>query len=139
LDYYIHHYCTSSLFALCAGKMQVDGTFGVSAAVAEMLIQSHEGYIHLLPALPEAWESGEVKGLRARGGFVMDMAWDSGALQTAVIRAEKGGLCRIRASRPVRVFQNGVETACSRTPDGLAEWETHLNDMYQIVPEGASR
>jgi alpha-L-fucosidase 2 len=61
-----------------------------------MLIQSHEGDIHLLPALPAAWPTGQVKGLRARGGYEVDMAWKSGRLESAVIRAKFSGSCRIR-------------------------------------------
>jgi alpha-L-fucosidase 2 len=100
---------------LCAHPpFQIDGNFGVTSGIAEMLLQSHEDFIHLLPALPATWRDGFVEGLCARGGLRVDMSWTEGRLENVRLVSMSGGPCRIR--------YNGQESEVSLQAKKSFEW-----------------
>jgi alpha-L-fucosidase 2 len=105
---------------------QIDGNFGATAGIVEMLAQSHAGDVHLLPALPAAWPSGRVRGLRLRGGFELDLEWRAGAVARGAIRSRLGGVCRLRSAVPVT-----VSGAASRPADG-----PNPNPFYRVHEPG---
>jgi alpha-L-fucosidase 2 len=88
-----------NLFNRCGGPFQIDGNLGTPAGIAEMLVQSHTGVIELLPALPAAWPTGRAKGLRARGGFTVDLEWKDGKVTDYRVTGD--------GKRPVQVLVNG--------------------------------
>jgi len=95
---------------LSAGSpFQIDGNFGGAAGIAEMLLQSHEGYIYLLPALPDAWkESGEARGLGARGNFTVDMKWKDGKITEYTIYSSKAAKVKVKVNGELKEITAGV-------------------------------
>ncbi|QKK07863.1 MAG: hypothetical protein HND58_06530 [Planctomycetota bacterium] len=118
---------------------QIDGNFGGTAGIAEMLLQSHEGtaadpVIRLLPALPSAWPSGAVHGLRARGGFEVDIVWQNGVLNAAEIRSFGGVPCRVWCPVPSRVSTKGGDVIAETDADGFATFKSAVGEVYRVVP-----
>nr|MDO8109089.1 glycoside hydrolase family 95 protein [Candidatus Sigynarchaeota archaeon] len=113
---------------------QIDGNLGGTAGIAEMLLQSHEGEILLLPALPDAWEEGDVKGLRARGDFTINIAWKKHVLESATIAANRAGQCRVRSLTSVDVVLAGKPVAVQRPEPDVVVFTTAKGKTYELKP-----
>jgi alpha-L-fucosidase 2 len=138
---------------------QIDGNFGGTAGMTEMLLQSHEGEISLLPALPDAWPNGSIKGIKARGNFEVEMTWENGRLVSGKIKSIIGGHCRLRTSIPVKLIEvsagsgtasNSLLAAFEQTPyqnvtkaklqevktskSYLLDFNTEKGKSYTLVP-----
>lgn len=124
-----------NLMANAHGQPQVGDAEGFASGLAEMLLQSHLGEIRLLPALPKAWSNGSVSGLRARGGFTVDMSWKEGRLTQARIQSLHSVTCRIRGNDAVRVRHGSLPVEVQHPEPGLVAWQCTAGGVYEIAPE----
>lgn len=128
---YLEEQCYPSLFAKCGTPLQVDGSLGITAGISEMLVQSHEGIILLLPALPEEWYSGEFHGLCTRGAFELDLQWENGAIRTVELLSKAGTECKISADGLVNVSANGNPVQAT-VGDGYVVFPTDIGQLYHL-------
>lgn len=130
---YLKEQCYPQFFAKCGTPLQIDGTMGASAGITEMLIQSHEGVIDLLPALPDEWADGEFDGVCARGGFELDMEWQNNKVSEVEILSTSGNVCRIDAGGKFEVTKDGKKVAAKTNADGSLEFKTIKGGVYKLV------
>ena len=110
---------------------QIDGNFGAVAGIAEMLLQSQNDELHILPALPRVWSEGQVSGLKARGAFEANISWKDHLLTTVTIKSLNGGVCKVRTSVPVKAAN--VKTISQKTANGyVTSFETQKGQAYRF-------
>ena len=127
---YLKEQSCTSLFALCGRAPQVDGTFGATAAITEMLLQSQAGILELLPALPNEWADGEFKGVCARGGFELNYQWSNKKLKTVSILSKAGEVCRIALPKGIKIMSEGKKVNYKTSTDGVIEFATLVGKTY---------
>ncbi|MBX2944146.1 MAG: glycoside hydrolase family 95 protein, partial [Cyclobacteriaceae bacterium] len=115
---------------------QIDGNFGATAGIVEMLLQSHDGYVHLLPALPNKWQQGFISGIKSRGGFEIEMQWQNSILNKGKIKSHAGGVLPIKSSIPLKISGGKVLTQSQENHllKPIAEIEYLNVDKVQYAP-----
>jgi len=130
---YVKEQAYPQLFAKCYTPLQIDGTEGVAAGIAEMLIQSHEGVIDLLPALPDEWADGMYKGVCARGGFEVNFSWKKKSLTQVELFSKAGNVCRLKAGPVKRITKDSKPVKTKLLKDGVIEFATEAGKTYIFV------
>ncbi|MGQ1785342.1 glycoside hydrolase family 95 protein [Saccharicrinis sp. GN24d3] len=130
---YLKEQCYPQFFAKCGTPLQIDGTMGASAGITEMLVQSHEGVIDLLPALPDEWKEGTFDGVCARGGFELNMKWQNNKVSSVDVLSKSGNICRIDAGGKFTITKDGKRVATKTKADGSIEFKTVKGGLYKVV------
>ena len=130
---YISEQCYPQLFAKCGKPLQIDGTMGVAAGITEMLVQSHEGSIDLLPALPDEWSEGRFDGVCARGGFELDMKWKDKMIYEVEVLSKEGETCIIDDAANFILTKNGKKVASKINNDNSLEFDTVKGGIYLLI------
>jgi alpha-L-fucosidase 2 len=148
--WHLNRMIAPNLFDVCYGVFQIDGNFGYAAGVCEMLLQSQERaevggqraevrgkgaefVLSLLPALPKAWPSGSVKGLKARGGFEVDMTWADGKIVTLTLKSTLGKRCRIRSTTPLKMEEGLFKPSVKVIDANVIEFDTKAGKTYTLA------
>jgi alpha-L-fucosidase 2 len=121
------------LFGRCGKPMQVDATLGMTAAITEMLIQSNEGYLEFLPALPVEWMDGSFEGVKTRGAFEVELHWKNNRLQQAVITSLKGNECIVKGNYIIYHGKTGKKVKLKTLPGNLLSFSTVQGGIYQVL------
>lgn len=129
---YLKEQSCNSLFALCGKAPQVDGTFGATAAITEMIMQSHDGFIKLLPAVPKEWANGNINGVCARGGFELYYSWEDKKITSLKILSKAGEICKIELRPGMKISSAGKLIKYKLLPKNIAEFTTMKGALYTI-------
>lgn len=130
---YLKEQCNLQFFSMCGKPLQIDGTMGTAAAITEMLVQSHEGTIDLLPALPDEWSDGEFDGVCARGAFELDMKWSNCEITEVELLSKCGNVCKIDSGVKFKVTKEGKRVSVKKSKDGSIEFKTEKGGVYMLV------